>query len=71
MVGPSKMLSEIEEAIIYEKEELKQALQEERNTSLLHDLEFEDRLKDKEDERKYFNEQTDQKENELAMRINY
>lgn len=34
-------------------------------------LELEDRLKDKEDERKYFKEQTDQKENELAMRINY
>lgn len=46
-------------------------MHEERNTSLLHDLELEDRLKDKEDERKYFKEQTDQKENELAMRINY
>lgn len=46
-------------------------MHEERNTSLLHGLELEDRLKDKEDERKCFKEQTDQKENEPAMRINY
>lgn len=71
LADSSSILSEIQEAIIHENEELKQALHDEKNKSVMHDLELEDILKVKEDEINQLKQHADNKVTEMEFRINY
>lgn len=67
----SSILSEIEDAMLQENEELKQALYDEKNKSALHDLELEDKLNMKDEEIKFLIEQADKKEAQFKVRIDH